>query len=339
MVVAKRLRISPNPVTAVHTADAYKTLFEALRSANLASQFRSNPSLRRQALTETQQWVVGNVTSVREAYAALQDNSEFQPWTEQQQRYAWPEHIRRFGGLFDPGLTEQLPIVTGIPPSDVKRLWSLTRDMGLVERVAAEDLSSIRQLYFYSMMLRGRFHDRLAMLSEWQVLHHQFREPFLDKSIAPTVDMRISPVLTTLAKIIVGDALSERTLSRRIVRWTELVALARDAVHSGILVLPLDVSDDEAQKGAIKAAQLLGIKKVPGVLEQSIEAIVDLGIVNLGKFLLSLWHPELSLLADNAATAAHPFAKPAKVVASRLQHWRIRKLAQDWPGRIARIWK
>lgn len=342
LISADQIKLAPSPRREGPKSGAYGVLMDGLGST--VSSVVLPAGAGTDALRKTQRWTNRNVPKLRRILAPFIDRppntgNEAALWLQYEINYAWAEHSRRFGGLFDRDFLPQLSRVLDVEMKDVTHAWSLSGNESFVESAVrrqpdSDEFRLVRDAFIVSALLRGRYHEYAAESANLQLLSHPIREPVLKRlPRAGVIPIDVPNTERYLASIVLAGAFAERGLEARIRLWIENVLRLR-AARAQINLTAKD-RDETARDTAIDAAKRFGVRNHSRKLATILDIGVGIGSSALTSFVLSPWE---SMAVGSGMTLISANRQLGHVIASATTTTRqsLTRLSSLRPGRIER---
>jgi hypothetical protein len=337
LVFRERGRIAIAPEVPSRTEDLYARLRSGLGGIAESQE----PSLARDAATRARGWA----TTARLGLALERTltHTQFPAWLDWYVR-SWPDHVARYGGIFDARFLDSVARVLDIPSGEAATLHARYSDRVTLERAMTRFWSSgmddevrpIVEGWVAAALVRARYYDTLAGSSGLQVQHHPFRQ-FAFPSDTRHEQWYGSLFEEYLANLILASSFAERRRRRRLGLYIENL----QRLHKGRAALrrpnELTTSSDAQLSAAVDEARRLGIT----VHGKHVE--LGLNIALTGTLAASLIFTPLPIhfvAIKEVVDAAGGLSLHETGVGSRLagritrRPRHLRSLAQAGPGRV-----
>lgn len=177
LLFRERGRIAIAPEAPSRTEDLYGRLRSGL--GGIAESVEPTPAS--DAATRARMWATG--PRLGSALKRTQGHPQYPAWLAWYVR-SWPDHVARYGGIFDPRFFESVARVLDISPAEAAALHTRYHDGPALEQVmrrfqAGDTNDEVRLVadgWLAAALVRGRYYDTLAGTSGLQVQHHPFRQ-------------------------------------------------------------------------------------------------------------------------------------------------------------------
>ncbi|MGA2121256.1 MAG: hypothetical protein ABSG49_04340 [Methanoregula sp.] len=340
------LSMAPSPSIRGEASGPYGQLTNEINKMNgLVVQEQSNEHLMKMdiAKKDTIEWADTSTGEIRSAYEAIKIDHSFQKWLEGCIKHSWTEHTVRLGGLFNYEFIPQISQILNVDENNLKNIWEYScnpKNLENYRNYGSDDLKIIEDAFVISALIRGRYHDKFAQLSDIQILHHPIREPILMKlNGMQKSEFDISNVDRDLSKIIIASAYAEKTQKDRISCYTENVGRARTAALDSNSKLAqknyMSIDEDASFDVAFEIAKELNIRVYGKWVDEVIETCHIMGISFLG-LVLNPFPGALLTISDWAVSKK---IKPEKKLQLIFSKRRLRDLALSRSGRIEAVKK
>ena len=279
--------------SAVLCVDEYDRLVDELFGQGLLRRLpESVPGVRAEALKKTKRWV-GRTENLEKLSlnvdALCADRRNYEPWMEWSVKNAWPSHSSRLNGLFDTIFTAPISRVLGLEEREVLSLHCLSADAQSLQSIIAQrhgarnnDFRLLAKAYIASAVLRGKFHDEVARLTNLQVVHHPIRTGIGNLRASASVEFPVSNTMRSLAMILIHGAAGQKTLARRLTCWVDNIQRVRPLLNS----TREDVGPRETSSAAVDVAVRIANKAAVHMGDKRFTKLVEVGL-SLGAGILT----------------------------------------------------
>jgi hypothetical protein len=341
LVQIPHIDLAPAPAWEGAASGPYGLLTD--RIAAIVPRAEIDAGIRKPALGYTRQRVSRAPARIATGYNTLRLEPNFSAWLDEYVAYAWPEHANRLSGLFNPEFVPEISKVLDVDQELLRDLLLQGRDPSRVEYFSrhmpdTDDFRLMKDAFVVSTLMRGIYHDKVAQLGGYQIMHHPLREPVLaEASTDDRVEIGVTNTQEMFARMILGSAFAERTQQARIETWVENVSKARDASQRQMLDLRDKNYDERALAAAMDAARTADIRAHPKYVEWTLDMGPSLGLGVLTSFVLISWLGFAVGTAGTIASRTGSIGKRAAQVVYR-RDGRLRDLSRLFPGRVRRVW-
>lgn len=315
--------------------------------AIVASECRElivDSSRRREVLAATFAVANQNYQLIKTAWKHSQKDPDFLSWAELQRYDRWQNQVLTYGNLFDRESISMISEVAGYEAREVLRIYKESADPNTVVRWIhtvdhAEDAKIANAGWIIGGFMRGFFYDNLAAAEGLQLLSHPFRS-IAQNPLEVREQYEVTNSEEAVVKILIGNALTERTRQGRVTTWATTVKKARDYIHTAKPDLR-NKTQREAEDCAIQVARKIDLQGGPRDLRWALDFGLQTGVSLVG-FSLSSW---VGLLTSGIGarlgmlTYKLAFNKtPGEQIGDLLlkSNYQFRWLARSIPGRIER---
>jgi hypothetical protein len=293
-----------------------------------------------------------NPDALAGAYRNLAGEPRFRRWLDAAQEYGWEEPMQRKGALFD---GEFVPVfaalrtetLAGLDERGLNELSDETKEWEQVRRLRSRggrQLIRLSTLYVLSAIVRGRFHESLAVGSVPHLMQHMIRrsdEVGLPVDPTKRVDFPVGPTSACLAALICAAAFEAgQTSQARIDKWSELIEAARRNLapmtlkDRAALLREREPEDwDAAARIASRAAKTLELRTRSSATHKVVEVLVTAGIGLLLTLAKNPWVGVAGGVAWEARGLSRRLAYRALEPESRFL------TRAQMPGRLQRGWQ
>jgi hypothetical protein len=348
-IAAPRIHIMPGFEIDQAPSDTYGHLISRL--ADKVQILKIAPETQTVALRRTRRWSHDRSDRIRETLQNLyagtysnkgEDYSPFADWLGNFFEYNAVEHSLRLKGVFNRTLVPELSKILGVSQSDLSAVWAMScdvqhlRQVKTLDRESSEDVRIMWDACAVSALLRGRYHDSVAELSDVQVFHHPVRSPVL-KTLKESSDVfyQSTEAQQIFACIALNSALRERGTAARMASWVEIVGTARLMLASGELDLGQKPTLEAAERTAVEAARRVGIGAHNKIVSQALELLTILGVGAATSFTLTPWEGFAAATMTASATRI-PRIQRLIEAPQHASRRKLRQLASAPPGRLTR---
>jgi hypothetical protein len=341
LIRTHHLTIAPSPGDAHRSAGIQGLITESV--GGFVAMPLPSDEVHAQAMSKAKAWGNRWSSRLRDAFEATSACLSFEAWLEEEKDFAWVEHARRTGGLFNEEFIPQISRVLCVDKDELRRLRAASgRPQDLNHfRTSARHTPTVRLLseaYVVSGLLRARYHEAIAKGAGQQVLHHPLRRPAL-----PAVGQRpkvfgVSNTEFYLTQIIIGDALSHRRMPDRVTAWAENMWRVRKRSLAQDLDLRSKPTEDKALEQAVGVARNCDVPAPARWVERAVDMGVAVGAGALAGIVLHSWpEPVLGAAGHWLSHKARLGATIASGIAQRTG--KLRALARCGPGRLSDDWQ
>jgi len=243
--------------------------------------------------------------------------------------------------LFDEEFIPSIASAVGCSERQLREVHKLTQDEATVRRwlksdLATDDARLASDAYFISALIRGRFHEQMAVEADLQLAAHPFRRS-VGRALRKQAEDAVYNSEEYFAKAIIGSSLMETTWDRRVSAWSQNISKARRAISLRQIALPDATVDSDAERCAAEAARACGISASYSRLHREMEFAVALGLGKLVSVVVFPWSLLLAPLVVvgyrhlRGVSAGEDLAKLSMDTTRR-----FKRLARSFPGRIER---
>src|SRR5260370_1650026 len=294
---------------------------------------------RREVFEKTFNEADQNYEHVKSAWDQSQLDDDFQSWAAIQRYDRWKNQVITYGGLFDKASIPLISNVSGYDQRDVERIHKESARTKNVRRwikcIESETEAQIANAsWVIGGFMRGFFYNNLAAAEKLQLLTHPFRSA-VQRPLSIVEQHDVTNAEEALVKILIGNALTERTKARRVQTWTSTVRKARDFIKDEKLELGA-TTQAEAEDKAIRVAQNLDLQGGPKYLRRAIDLTLAL-VPKLAGFTLAAWAIPLTIFVYREITDKTPGEEIGDALLK--SDYQFRWLARSVPGRIERTLK
>ncbi len=282
------------PKSIVH--DNQDLLIDLMRSNGLvASLPQIDSDTVHLAFTRSKKWIGRgeHLAALRDEVDRLMaDKKDFQNWIDWSAPHAWHSYVSRSGGIFDTAYLAYVATILDISEREALDLHRRSADPGEISRLVAvrgQDFEHMTRAYVASAIMRGRYHEEVARLKNFQLVRHPLRG-LISKTRTgrPVAEVRVPQAAWCLACIVLYGAVRQSHLRDRLRCWVDNVRKARGFLARGGLDLT-DGTRDAAVDAAVLVARRAGIQIVDSQLDSLFEIIAGLGIGTLTAIFLNPW--------------------------------------------------
>lgn len=321
--------------------DDYDYFLGELFGSELIKPFKKpNVSIAQMAKNETIKWAGLQLEGVsKEASKLFEDKKNFDPWLDWAANKAWHSHSERLGGLFDKIFIPPIARILNIGEADTHDLHNQSCDHNSINTLVTRrnnDFLLMSKAYIISTILRGKYHDEIANLTNViQIFHHPIRKLINKEPHRDTIPFEVSPLTNGLAIILIYGAAQQKDIRSRLACWIYNIGQVRSFLAQN----PIDINKlltgskalDYAARIAKEAKVVLGDRR----FDSMAETLLTLGIGFLTSFKLNIF------LSTPISTAASCGAKKTGLISKSRNMFllRGRKLKELAAGRIIRGWK
>ncbi len=315
--------------------------------SELGSEFQMHvpdEEIRKLVFEAVKVWAERNPLVLRTAlHESKKHVRQLSRWREESRKFNWISFSHRGHGLFEEQLIPAFENTTKMSGHYIRELWDKSNDNEIVKKwvrldaTPGSDVEAVLDLYFYSALIRGRYHDELAKQAKLQITHHPFRARVLDPiDGTPQTSLTVPTGVMYLAHIIVADSFGAKTQLERIDRWAQSVKRARDFLAESERFF--EPHQYDLKRGAAKAARQIGLgtssAKLELLSEEALALMATLGTLAFKQHLQG-WE---YLTIDRATKALFKGSGIAKVGGNLIakNETRLRNLADVPAGRIER---
>ncbi|MBI5779824.1 MAG: hypothetical protein HZA49_10295 [Planctomycetes bacterium] len=338
----QNLKMAPAPSRNEGPATGeYEHLTKSLSST--ITHIKPNSEIQRLAINATKKWANKNTKRIVNVYGELKaDRENFSKWINLAVKHAWVEHSKRLRGLFNAEFIPQLALILNIEKRELERIRRLSCDLKILKdysnRIPNDsEFRTMWDCYIVSALIRGVYHDYVAKKSKYQIIHHPFRVPVLDKlNSSASSDYDISNTQNYFASIILASAYAEKTPNNRISCWAENVLKARNAMSYEYIDLPSKHHDTIALNLAVESARKIGIRTYSRRTEKILNIICDCGVGLLKMFTLNPWIAPTEIVLKETME----IRRLGTIVAGKVYgtEKKLSELGRSVPGRIETKW-
>lgn len=213
------------------------------------------PVLRVQAIKHTNNWATRGIPRLRALLTQTKNDPSFEEWMESELRL-WHEHVEMNNGLIGPPFIRTIGRILDEDPERLLALdeASVRGDLRAtwIKNPSGGEASTVINAFTAALLLRGRFHLRLAETSGFKLSAHAIRKPVLPRQPVIATD-QIPAAFHHLIKFMIGSALSQGRGKRAVCQWAENIRTARENYDS----LPLmdHQGPPSAEERAYRAAR------------------------------------------------------------------------------------
>lgn len=351
LISARNVRFPPSPTRDGAPAGALGSLLLPL--SDYVGIAEANEAIVKAGRVTSKTWAAKHIPELRDAEALLMaDDVNFIPWLEWFTEHVWDEHSSRLNGLFDPGYISYIGRVLDVEQKDLEQVWKLSRSSAELDSrrkrgEADPEFVLMRRAYIISALIRGRFHDDVARRSDWQIMHHPFRDSILAgaTSISKADEIGVSNTERYIANILMASAYKQRP-AVRVQAWVQNVIRVREAVKAGAIDARPKDSDEMALDIAVRDIRNLAIDFKGRYLDLCLGASASIGMAGYTTFFVAPWVglgiSVGSVLAGAGVTVAtsirpglHDLTPSGRLSKRR---GRLKALAKAGPGQIRRVW-
>ncbi len=337
LISGRQTTIAASPTTVGQSSGAFGRITDGL--SLIIAETDMAPETYLLAMTRTKRWARRNIallrSSIRDITSNTQGESNAARWLDAHLEGEWVNHSIRYRGLFDACFSGIVAEVLDVPTKDVTCALSSSGDARLVARLARErpnneQFQTIRDAYLISTLLRGRYYEHRAELTNRQVLSHPIRAAVrkrVPKSNIMAVDVSNTEVF--LSNIVLAGAYSERSHEARAEQWARGVMSLRTAcTQFNLEPKPDEVAIEVAIDAAKKAQIAPGYKKIKRIIDWTL----DLGLAGFGLQFGGFGGAAAGLVVSRVIGESAASERTAKAFTSRRGY--LRRLATLGPGRI-----
>jgi hypothetical protein len=338
LISAPSVRMAPAPAFIEDFADHDHRMQAALSNV----QFDRPSAFRhRRAEEATRLWFLGSRDVLRNVFQSqLMGTERLETWLDWSARREWREHLLSHGSLLDGTFLDEIGYLVGMESrAELVRLYAVASrpdEVAALVRSNSDEARDIREAYAASAVLRGAFHQAVA-LSHNSVLHHPMRDMFLQEIESDNaVELEGDPI-KILAGMLLLASFAEGSAGARLGRWLENVQRVVNACHSGAIRFPPigPMPVEAAERMAVAWSETAGVQVHAHDAEIATDALVAGGV---GLFTIFL-QPLLALPAGvAAAVVTHAGDVDRRVPFEFRRHARLGDIARLSSGRIGRIW-
>jgi len=226
---------------------------------------------------------------IKSAWEQVEQNENFLNWADVQRVDRWENQSRTYGALFDKESVSLISKVTGYDIADVKRIYLDSGDAKKVKRWRKRtetwgDAKIANAGWIIGGFIRGFFYDNLAANEGLHLLSHPFRE----SASVPPSDVEqydISNSLEAMAKLIIANALNERTKKSRVGTWAQSVKKAREFIQKNAGEYPKltePTTHEKALEKAVTLARGIDLEGNAKYLRYGVDAGISLALWGFG---------------------------------------------------------
>ena len=309
------------------------------------------PDAQAIALRRTRQWTRNQPNKIRDTLQRLyagtyndqgEDYTPFLEWLTNFFEHNAIEHSIRLKGVFNRTLIPELSIILQIPKPDLERVWGMSCDTGYLRRVRSLERTSAEAVQIMwdacatAAMIRGRYHDSIAEISQVQVVHHPVRSPMLKKLHDPDGSFyQATDTQQILAAITLHAALREKDTDSRVASWVDSIGTTRLMVSQGRLDLAQKPTLELSERAAANAAREVGIAAHSKLMTEALELMTVLSVGAATSFTLTPWEGFAAAAAMATATRV-PQVQRLIESPKHASRRKLRQLAKAPPGRLMR---
>jgi hypothetical protein len=346
---APRVHIMPGFEADGTPSDAYGQLVHRL--ADKVQIFKITPETQAVALRRTKRWShnrSGQIyDTLQQLYAGTysrhgEDYSPFLEWLTNFFEHNAIEHSLRLKGVFNRTLIPELSTILEVPRPDLEKVWAMSCDMEylrrtqMLNRESREDIRIMWDACAVAAMLRGRYHDGIAELSDVQVVHHPVRSPMLKRLNEKSGTLyQATDAQQIFASIALNSALREKDIDSRVAAWVETIGTTRSMLAGGHLDLGQKPTLESAERAAVEAARKVGVAAHNKIVTEALEFLAVLSVGAATSFTLTPWEGFAAAAAMAGATRV-PQVQRLIESPQRASRRKLRQLASAPPGRLTR---
>jgi hypothetical protein len=238
----------------------------------------------------------------------------------------------------------------GCSEKDLRQIHSASHDLGIVKRwlsesnlEPSESLQLATKGWLLSALIRGKYHERLAVKANLQLIAHPFRDVVATR-LGKGISKKVPSSEEFFVRTIIGSAIAEANLNRRVEVWASNIKKARDGIAARAIALPDAMTQEDAERLAVVAAKRIGLSTTAAKIERFFDVGVSAGLGSLIALTLVPWLGHLAPLAGLLGPVVnqayrHNRGRSSGEDLSRFclsTERRFRKLLRGVPGRIAR---
>ena len=302
-----------------------------------------DPLLTEKASDSVARWARQNYKNIANKLKELEDSKDYISWINYESSKGWPTSTVIINGIIDQKFVTPISLALGVDSKEINRILNDSRKTEIVSEwikpsYKGHDKEIAKKMFSAGALIRGRYQDRVAELSNVSIIHHPMRDAVLKcLKVSDANKFSASITLEYLAKIVVAASMSEGTEQSKIRLWAENVKKIRGSLLSSktFSIPKEEISDEAALKVALAIAQDCGIRAHSKRLEQIFYRSLGLGAAAATSFML---HPWMFPIAYGATEATLKIAKsyvgPERIATS---DWRLSRLARSIPGRLRRV--
>lgn len=275
---------------------------------------------------------------IKSAWEQVDSNEDFSIWADVQRFDRWANQVPTYGALFD---WESIPIISKVTGYDIDEVKRIYRESGDIEKVKrwrkrtevwrAAKIANAG--WIIGGFMRGIFYDNLAAKEGLHLLAHPFRQ-FPSSQVNRVEIHDISNTLEVIAKLLIANALNQRTKNQRVLTWAKSVKDAREFIQSNLEEYPKltePTTHGKALERAIMVARGIDLEGNA----KDLRDLMDVGIgLALSGFGITAWASIPIIFTIKQFTKVSPGNLIGDVVFKSDYYYRW--LAESIPGRVER---
>jgi hypothetical protein len=249
------------------------------RDASFSRRLDSNSP---QAEHDAKDWFVANSGQFRESFEQLKVEKDFETWLSHEVDFIWEDHTKSQHGLFNPKLIPNLALLLSRDEKELTELHHLSGHWPEVQRLtrireANPQYELLSDAYAGAFLLRGIYHDNVAVLNAHTIMPHRLRRirGFLPERTEAITSFEQNQTVPLLADLILQCARKEKSIDRS-VAYSKYISNARQKLDS------LDLSPksrfENAADAAADAAVVIGLH----TQSKKLYELLDIGVALLG---------------------------------------------------------
>ena len=289
------------------------------------------------AIRNTNFWLTRYPGSLEASWKALITDNQFKSWQTNAIEQFWIHHSKMYGGLFNEEYIPSISKIINCSEKELKDLYRASENKNEVLnwlKVNSKTSEDVKNAWTISALIRGRFHEYLAQSNENHLIAHPFRKS-VEKKLGNSKEASITNSETYFVKTIIGSALLEPNLERRMNVWIENINKSRKAISLKSIVLPNSTLDSDAESHSANAAKICGLPASPAIIHRALDVASSIGIGLLLKVIFNPW----SKIGTPLVTQSYKYEKGKSIgedIASFIfnNEKRYKRLASKIPGRI-----
>lgn len=290
-----QLKLPPSPQFEGSASGTYGIMMSGLRE--IITQISISPDIITNSLENTKKWAQRNNKNIQACLdrftGSNSDNLDVQSrlWLESHIENEWMEHAARRGSLFENTFFRQISDVINAPKSELERIHSLCSDqkflLSLVKtQKNTTDFTLARNAFIVSTIFRGQYYKLIAKQTNRQILTNPIRDIKQNSTLNQnSIKIDVSNFERYMANIVLSSAFAEKSPNKRVALWVENISKMRNS--RGRIMLNNRITDEIARDDAIHEAKRFGIRVHSKLVENGLDATINLGCNIMTTFFLS----------------------------------------------------